>query len=135
MSEPRWLTLLEVRAFARIVTLETTGEDFRPVTKRVLKAALAAPQELWAGGERDLFVLAATYGVEIARTQPFNEGNKRTGTVAMLDFLQRCGCGRPQPEAQHALIEPMIRAKEGAITARELAEIVRGLPVLGRGHG
>ena len=57
--------------------------------KGLLQSALARPQQLYAYAEQfDLIDLAAAYITGIVRNHPFNDGNKRTGFVAGVLFLE-----------------------------------------------
>jgi death-on-curing protein len=56
----------------------------------LLESAVATPRAS-AGGEfahEDLFAMAAAYAFHIAQNQPFLDGNKRTGLLAALVFLE-----------------------------------------------
>jgi death-on-curing protein len=55
----------------------------------LLESAIAQPQATF-GGEclhKDLFEMAAAYLFHIVQNHPFLDGNKRTGAVAALVFL------------------------------------------------
>lgn len=57
--------------------------------KRLLESALAYPQLLYSiQGERDIYVVAASYLYHLIQNHPFIDGNKRIGTLAMLTFLR-----------------------------------------------
>jgi len=59
----------------------------------LLESAVAMPRAT-AGGEfahEDLFAMAAAYAFHIAQNQPFVDGNKRTGLLAALVFLELNG--------------------------------------------
>ncbi len=57
--------------------------------KGLLESALAYPQLLYdIGMERDIYILAAAYFYHIIKNHPFIDGNKRTGTLALLIFLR-----------------------------------------------
>jgi death-on-curing protein len=55
----------------------------------MLQSALAAPSASFGGAylHEDIFAKAAAYLFHIAENHPFVDGNKRTGTAAMLTFL------------------------------------------------
>ena len=58
----------------------------------LLESALARPQQLAAYGEkRDLADLAAAYTAGIVNNHPFIDGNKRTGFVVGILFLELNG--------------------------------------------
>jgi death-on-curing protein len=54
----------------------------------LVESALARPQQLYHyDGEGDVLSLAVRLGVGLAKNHGFVDGNKRTGFVAMLQFL------------------------------------------------
>jgi death-on-curing protein len=58
----------------------------------LLQSALARPQQLHAYGERpDTVALATAYTAGIVRNHPFMDGNKRTGFVIGVLFLEMNG--------------------------------------------
>ena len=57
----------------------------------LFESALARHRHLAMYGEPDLADLAAAYGYGLARNHPFVDGNKRTGAVAALLFLDLNG--------------------------------------------
>jgi death-on-curing protein len=59
----------------------------------LLESAIAQPQATF-GGEflhKDLFEMAAAYLFHIVQNHPFLDGNKRTGAVAAMVFLDLNG--------------------------------------------
>ena len=54
----------------------------------LLESALARPQNVYAYGEADLFILAAALGAGMIKNHPFLDGNKRTGFLAAALFLE-----------------------------------------------
>jgi death-on-curing protein len=66
----------------------------------LLESAVAQPQATF-GGEylhKDLFEMAAAYLFHIVRNHPFLDGNKRTGAVAALVFLDVNGVEADAPK-------------------------------------
>ena len=66
----------------------------------LLSSAVAQPQA-GSGGRRlhgDIFEMAAAYMFHIVQNHPFLDGNKRTGAVAALVFLDLNGVGIESPE-------------------------------------
>ena len=56
--------------------------------QNVVLSALARPRQRWSyDASADLADLAAAYLVGFARSQGFNDGNKRTGLACALVFL------------------------------------------------
>jgi len=60
---------------------------------RLLESAMAMPQASFGGTDlqADLYEMAAAYLFHIVSNHPFVDGNKRTGTVAALTFLDLNG--------------------------------------------
>jgi death-on-curing protein len=68
----------------------------------LLESAVAMPRAT-AGGEflhDGLFAMAAAYAFHIAQNQPFLDGNKRTGLLAALVFLDLNGVAIADPEGR-----------------------------------
>ena len=86
-SEPLWLDLDEVlKAHEEQVAVFGGSAGVRD--QGLVESALARPQQLYHyDGERDVLRLAVRLGVGLAQNHPFIDGNKRTGTVAMIMFL------------------------------------------------
>ena len=57
----------------------------------LLESALARPRQRHAYGDPDVFDLAAAYTAAIIANHPFVDGNKRTGFVAGVLFLELNG--------------------------------------------
>jgi death-on-curing protein len=85
--EPRWLS--EAALFAiHAQQIERYGGMHGVVDPNVVRSALARPINRWAyDPDADLSDLAAAYLVGFARSQGFNDGNKRTGLACALVFL------------------------------------------------
>lgn len=85
--EPRWLTeatLLAIHA----QQVERFGGAHGVHDQNAVLSALARPQQRWSYDESaDLADFAAAYLVGFARSQGFNDGNKRTGLACALVFL------------------------------------------------
>jgi death-on-curing protein len=81
----------------------------------LLESAVAMPRAS-AGGEfahPDRFAMAAAYAFHIAQNQPFLDGNKRTGLLATVVFLDLIGVGLDDPEGD--LYKAMIAIAERAL--------------------
>ena len=88
----------------------------------LVESALARPQQLYHyDGERDVLALAVRLGVGLAQNHPFVDGNKRSGTVAMLMFLALNGHDliMPNDERLGRWIEAVI---EDRMSETELAD-------------
>ena len=90
MSEPVWLDIRAVLALHDEQLLQHGGgRGLRDAG--LLESALARPRNAFAYGEEDLFVLAAAISVGIVKDHPFVDGDKRTGFIAGVLFLELNG--------------------------------------------
>ena len=98
--EPRWLTeptLLAIHA----QQIERYGGAHGILDENVVLSALARPINRWSyDPSADLADLAATYLVGHARSQGFNDGNKRTALACALVFLALNGASLHVPPAE-----------------------------------
>lgn len=87
IEEPRWISeaiLLSIHA----QQIERYGGSHGVVDKNVVLSALARPRNRWAYEiVSDYADLGAAYLVGFARSQGFNDGNKRTAVACALVFL------------------------------------------------
>jgi death-on-curing protein len=84
--EPHWLSRAFLLATHDLLLAEHGGA--RGVRDgAALESVLAAPRNLAAYGEADLFDLAAAYAQSCVRLHPFMDGNKRVALVAAGVFL------------------------------------------------
>jgi death-on-curing protein len=98
MSEIAWIGLPEVLAIhAR--QLDEHGGACGLRDKDLLESALARPRQRHACGDPDVFVLATIYSAAIIAKHPFVDGNKRTGFVVCVLFLELNGAILTAPEA------------------------------------
>jgi death-on-curing protein len=67
-----------------------------------LDAALAAPQQLLAYGDPDVFALAARHAFAVTRNHPFLDGNKRVALTVSGTFLDLNGQALMTREAEAA---------------------------------
>jgi death on curing protein len=99
-EEPRWLsdsTLFAIHA----QQIERYGGAHGVLDPNVVRSALARPINRWAyDPDADLADLAAAYLVGFARSQGFNDGNKRTGLACALVFLALNGSALHVPPAE-----------------------------------
>jgi death-on-curing protein len=94
----------------------------------LLESAVAMPQASFGEAylHEDLAHMAA-YAFHIAQNQPFLDGNKRTGLVAALVFLDLNGVTVLDP--QERLYDAMIAIAERQMDKEGLAELLRELSV------
>jgi death-on-curing protein len=87
VEEPRWITestLLAIHA----QQVERYGGAHGVLDKNVVLSAQNPPKHKWSyDPHADVSDLAAAYLVGFARSQGFNDGNKRTGLACALVFL------------------------------------------------
>lgn len=76
-------------------------------------------------GVSDVFELAATYWVAIARGHIFNDGNKRTAFFVTMTFLYRNGIRIR--DTDNTLENLTVEAATGEKTVDQLAQHLRGL--------
>ena len=91
MKEPDWIDEPEALALhARLIRKHGGAPGIRE--RQRLGAALARPRQLLAyGDEVDIVRMAASYTAAIVQNQPFFDGNKRTGFVIGILFLELNG--------------------------------------------
>lgn len=91
----------------------------------LLLSALARPQNLATYGspEPDLAALSAAYAAGIIRNHAFVDGNKRTGLVVALTFIQKNGY-LVQPNQRDA-VNTMLAVADGKLSETELAQWLR----------
>ena len=120
-AEPLWLELDEV--------LESQSEQLAlfggpPGIRDIglIESAVLRPQNMYHYEDvGDVLVLAIRLGVGIAENHGFIDGNKRTGAVAMLEFLTINGhfLDMPNDTTLGALFEATVA---GRMTEEELVE-------------
>ncbi len=91
MTEPLWVDERDALALhARLLALDEGPAGVRD--QGLLESALARPRQLHAYGKKmDIVGRAAAYTVGIVRNHPFLDGNKRTGFVVGVLFLETNG--------------------------------------------
>lgn len=87
MKEPEWV-LREVVFAAHEQSLARFGGVTGLRDQGMLDSALGKPLNRFAYGRPSLFDLAASYAFGIVKSHPFIDGNKRTGFIVAVVFLQ-----------------------------------------------
>ena len=87
MKEPAWV-LREVVLMAHEQSLARFGGSAGVRDEGLMDSALGKPQNLFAYGKPNLFELAASYAFGLVKNHPFIDGNKRTGFVVAVTFLE-----------------------------------------------
>ena len=91
MREPLWIEERDALVLHdRVLALHGGAADVRD--DGLLKSALARPQQHFAYADKaDMIELAGLYTAGIVRNHPFIDGNKRTGFVVGILFLELNG--------------------------------------------
>jgi len=107
VREPIWIDERDALALHdRLLALDGGGEGLRD--HGLLKSALAKPQQHFAYAESpNLFEMASAYTGGVVRNHPFVDGNKRTGFVVGILFLELNGYrfAAREEEAARAILE------------------------------
>jgi death-on-curing protein len=91
VTEPVWIDERDALALHNLL-LALEGGPAGVRDARLLQSALARPRQLRAYGDKpDIVTMAAAYIVGIVRNHPFVDGNKRTGFVVGVLFLEMNG--------------------------------------------
>jgi len=124
--EPEFLDLSDVLGLHE-AALERWGGTQGVRDQAALEAAIAQPQATFDGEylHGDVFSMAAAYAFHIGQAQAFLDGNKRTGLLAAVVFLDLNGFRIPEPE--DALYLAMIEIAERRISKMQLANVLREL--------
>jgi len=114
MNEPVWV-LRETVLLLHEQSLAEHGGSSGIRDEGLLDSALGRPQNLFCFGQPNLFDLAASYVFGLVKNHPFLDGNKRTGFVAGILFLELNGLRLSATETDAAL-------RTLALAAGELTE-------------
>ena len=111
MKEPYWLTREECLALHEMM-LSQYGGMAGVRDENLLESALAKPKQLFNYSKPSSADLAASYAVGIVKNHPFLDGNKRTGFMLGVGFLERNGLEFYGTEAEAALYTLALAAGE-----------------------
>ncbi|MDP8254662.1 MAG: type II toxin-antitoxin system death-on-curing family toxin [Candidatus Alcyoniella australis] len=91
----------------------------------LLESALAQPQAVFESAflHADIFEMAAAYLFHIVRNHPFVDGNKRTGLLCALVFLEINGVQVSAEESEYERLT--LATAEGQMDKPTLAEFFR----------
>ena len=106
MKEPTWIDKREVLAIhEQLLALHGGASGLRD--EGLLESALARPRQQFAYASPDIVDMAAAYTSGIVRNHPFVDGNKRSGFVAGVLFLEMNGYSfiAGEAEAAQAVLE------------------------------
>jgi len=87
VKEPIWIRRQEILAAHRMVLIQHGGLDgIRD--NDMFESTLIKPQQVFAYSDAGLHKLAASYAMGIVKNHPFVDGNKRTGFMCAVAFLE-----------------------------------------------
>ena len=90
MKKPVWV-FREVVLMLHEQSLAQFGGSAGVRDEGLLDSALGRPQHRFAYGKPTLFDLAASYAFGLVKNHPFIDGNKRTGFIVAMTFLELNG--------------------------------------------
>ena len=122
MTEIVWIDVPEVLAI-HAHQIDEHGGASGLRDRALLESALARPRQLQAYSNPDLFDLAAAYAAAIIANHPFVDGNKRTGFVVGVLFMELNGPSLAASEADATAAALDLAA--GAINENEFAAWLR----------
>jgi death on curing protein len=121
MSEPVWIDHDLVCAIHDRQLVENGGaEGLRD--ESLLHSALGRPLNLLSYTQPDIIELAATYTTGIVQNHPFVDGNKRTGFVVGVLFLELNGY---RFTASEAAAQTVLELAAGSIDESGFCEFLR----------
>lgn len=118
MKEPVWV-LREVVLMAHEQSLVQFGGSAGVRDEGLMDSALGKPQNLFAYEKPSLFELAASYAFGLVKNHPFIDGNKRTGFVVAVTFLECNGWHLEASEVDAAVCTLALAAGEMSESAYE----------------
>ena len=106
MKEPVWVDASDALAIHEILLVRHGGASGLR-DEGLLESALARPRQQFAYASPDIVEMAAAYTAGIVQNHPFVDGNKRTGFVVGILFLEMNGFEftASEPEAAQAVLE------------------------------
>ena len=123
MTEPIWIDERDARALHdRLLALHGGAEGVRD--GGLLASALARPRQIQAyAAAPDVIELTAAYTVGVVRNHPLVDGNKRTGFVVGVLFLELNG--HRFTAAEEAATQAVLRVAVGELDDAAYAAFVR----------
>ena len=121
--EPTWLTRTVVDAIHNDQLREHGGlPGVRD--ENILESALARPQQKWHyAHSTDVPLLAAAYAFGLVKNHPYRDGNKRTGFLAMVTFLEINGHELEATDAE--VVTEIVALADGSTSEESLADWIR----------
>lgn len=123
MTEPRWLTLVQILAI-HSDQISAHGGSLGLRDRGLLESALERPRNRsHYDTDADLAALAAAYGFGLAKNHPFVDGNKRVSFQAMYLFLGLNGLRIEAPEEE--VVALILSLASGQLDEPDLAAWLR----------
>jgi death-on-curing protein len=123
VSEPVWIDERDALALHdRLLALDGGAPGVRDMG--LLQSALARPHQLYAYGDNpDIIDMAASYTAGIVRNHPFIDGNKRTGFLVGVLFLELNG--RRFTATEESAAQAILNLAVGTLDQHTLAAWLR----------
>lgn len=123
MTEPAWIDMRDALVLhERLLSIHGGADGLRDLA--LLESALARPRQMLAYADKpDIIDLAATYTFGIVRNHPFVDGNKRTGFVVGVLFLELNGLRFTASEEDAA--QAVLQLAAGIIDESDYAAFLR----------
>ena len=124
--EPKFLQVADALHIHRN-QVDTFGGEHGVRDMTLLESAMAQPHASYGGDllHSDLYAMAAAYLYHIARNHPFPDGNKRTGAMTAMVFLDWNGIGLQADN--DGLVDIVFGVAEGKTTKLDAAEFFRSI--------
>lgn len=123
-SEPRWITRDEIIWLNEYIVADTDEPHFLS-DPALLESAVARPRNRWQlANEMDMLRLSATLLYGIVKNHAFQQGNKRTGAIAALIFLEANGYEWTLDD-NGELAEWVLNMVNDQLSEHDLAELMR----------
>jgi death on curing protein len=124
MNEIAFLTKDQILHLHRNAIRDYGGSDsIRDIN--MLDSALAQPKATFDGKylHGNIYLMASAYFFHISQNQPFMDGNKRTGLLAMYTFLRINGF---LLDTENEIIYPiLLQVAEGRLDKDDLASFIK----------
>src|SRR5688572_8672315 len=111
MKEPRWIRREECLALHEMM-INLHGGIHGVRDEHLMESALARPQQQFSYAQPTLIELAAGYTAGVVKNHPFLDGNKRTGFMLGVGFLELNGFSVTAAEADAAISTLALAAGE-----------------------
>jgi death on curing protein len=124
VSEPWFLTLGEA-LYLHDESVERFGGSAEVHESGLVESAMGSAQNAYRCGQGGLDEIAAAYACQLAESQAFVDGNKRTGAASAIAFLRLNGVRFPKDDG--SVYAAMIELAEKRLDKAGLAVVLRKL--------